>query len=158
MAGELERYRAAREAFSKYADMNSPELPDDELSAIQVRLARWRIANFGTNSTNQNMLGATEEMGEQFEEMILLLAQGAAMGRLAKAILKHEQQIRGYEDKEFARAKMADAIMDNMVFLMQMCTEQRIDFGTLFREVTGYVLNRDWVNNPQNGDVDGVDG
>lgn len=151
MAGEMTRYQQATKAFAQYAHLDSPHLPADELSAIQVKLARWRQINFGVNATNQNNLGISEELGEAVEEVILLLATSAAVGRMAATILKHEQGIRGLTDRAAARAKLADAVIDLLVFTTQLCTENRIDFGTLYRSVTGYVLERNWTANKVNG-------
>ena len=153
MSGEMKRYDRATAAFSQYAAMDGPELPKDEMSAIQVKLARWRVENFGLNSTNQNSLGTLEEFGEAAEEMVLLLAAGAAAGRMASVILKHEQGIRGLKGREVARAKLADAIVDLLIFTTQLCTEWRLDFGTLYREVGRYIVERrDWHADPENGE------
>ena len=123
----------AREVFSKYAGMDAPDLPDDASSAIQVALVRWQQKNFGGASLFQMLAGVTEEVGE-----------------LAHAILKHDQKIRGFDDEGKFREAAGDAVADTVVYLTQLCTLLRLDFGTLVAETAGEVMKRDWKAKPEN--------
>jgi len=90
--------------FAEYASMDAPELPPHQLSALQVRLARWQTANFGTVESGDIVLGMTEEWGEYLES-----------------------------ETDAARA---DGLGDLLVYTTQLCTSQRLDFGTLLETFT----------------------
>lgn len=124
----------ARAAFGAYAALDTPHLPENPLSALQVRLARWQSRNFGVPENTEICLGIAEEAGE-----------------LCHAILKAKQKIRGYEDPEFLRAEAADAMADCTVYMMQLATALRMDFGTFFFAVAEEVLKRDWVKDSLKG-------
>ena len=123
----------ARAAFSAYAGMDAPELPDDPQSSLQVQLCRWQSRNFGVSSLLQQLAGVTEEVGE-----------------LAHAVLKHDQKIRGFEDETKFREAAGDAIADATVYLNQLSTLLRLDFGTLVHETAGEVMQRNWKDKPEN--------
>lgn len=123
--------------FHRYAGMGAPELPVDELgsfnvSALQVKLARWQNHNFGFQPAERQMLGVMEEVGE-----------------LSHAILKNQQGIRGMDDQAAFKDAAGDAIADTVVYLIQLCTSLRLDFGTLLRETARDVMERNWVDNPE---------
>lgn len=128
----------AREAFDGYAALDAPHLPllDGEvnLSALQVQLYRWQVRNFGVPSELAILAGATEELGE-----------------LAHALLKHHQGIRGMANREAMREAAGDAIADVVVYLIQLCTALRLDFGTLLEGTAIEVMERNWVTNPEDG-------
>jgi hypothetical protein len=98
-------YDLATARFNAYAGMDAPELPEDSLSAIQVRLHRWQVQNFGWQPSWTMVLGITEEVSE------LVDAPDAD--------------------------KLTDAVGDIMVFSTQLCTDSRLDFGTLLRNTEG---------------------
>lgn len=101
----IHRIRAiakAQKTFASYAAMGAPELPVNDLSALQVRLCRWQNHNFGPTPLWRNVLGMSEELGEYFAAVV-----DADV---------HEQ---------------LDAIGDMGVFLAQACTSLRVDLGTL---------------------------
>lgn len=127
---------AAKEAFDAYAGMDSPELPTDELSALQVRLVRWQTENFGGANKLEILAGVNEEAGE-----------------LSHVVLKQAQRIRGYGDPVKARVEAGDAIADCVVYLMQMATAFRLDFGTLLFGIANNVMGRDWQADRETGGV-----
>lgn len=126
----------AKEVFEKYAAMDTPNLPvgHNLLSVLQVRLYRWQVENQLTSSVELLALGATEEIGE-----------------LAHAIVKHRQKIRGMEDETKFREAAGDAIADTVVYLVQLCTALRLDFGTLFANTALKVMERNWVKDQKTG-------
>lgn len=50
--------------FGEYAAMDAPDLPDNRLDAIQVRLCRWQVNKFGSQPFERMALGIIEELGE----------------------------------------------------------------------------------------------
>jgi NTP pyrophosphatase (non-canonical NTP hydrolase) len=113
--------------------MDAPVLPDDPQSCLQVQLTRWQAKNFGGANAFQMLAGVVEEVGE-----------------LAHALLKHDQKIRGYDDDVKYREAAGDAIADAVVYLQQLCTLLRLDFGTLVSGTAYEVMKRDWTTNPGN--------
>ena len=92
-----------------------------------------------------------EETGELNDALItavygMLITKG--MGKVAHAILKHQQGIRGYDDIEKVRAEVGDAIADIMVYAINLLTTMRLDMGVLFSRTACEVMKRDWVANP----------
>lgn len=134
-------YNEARDAFDAYAGLDTPELPANPLSALQVRLARWQVENFGVQATERPVRGVTEETGELTEAILHLMV---SVGKLNHVSLKHDQKIRGYDDVEKFRAHAADAIADIRVYLTQICTTLRIDDGVNFKLTAEKVLRRNW--------------
>lgn len=124
--------KRARAAFNTYAAMDAPKLPPDSQSSLQVQLVRWQQENFGGASLFQMLAGVSEEVGE-----------------LAHAILKHDQKIRGFDNEEKFREAAGDAVADTVVYLTQLCTLLRLDFGTLVTETAHEVMQRDWKAKPE---------
>ena len=122
----------ARAAFGEYAAMDAPKLPEDSQSSLQVQLCRWQVQNFGTSNLFQQLAGVTEEVGE-----------------LAHAVLKHDQKIRGFDNEEKFREAAGDAVADAVVYLNQLCTLLRLDFGTLVSETAQEVMQRNWKAKPE---------
>jgi NTP pyrophosphatase (non-canonical NTP hydrolase) len=60
---------AAREAFDMYAGLDAPDLPNAPLSALQVRLFRWEVGQFGYQPSHRYVLGIVEEIGELLESI-----------------------------------------------------------------------------------------
>lgn len=96
------QFQAACEEFAKYADMDGPHVPADPMSALQIRLARWEIRNFGWQSVERMALGVAEETGE-----------------LCEALLSPN------------REDVLDAIADIFVYSNQIATHMRADYSTL---------------------------
>lgn len=126
----------AKEVFDSYCAMDGDELPENPYSALQVKLYRWQQRNFGLASNFQLLAGITEEVGE-----------------LAHAMLKNSQRIRGMADPQVFREAAGDAIADQMVYQIQLCTSLRLDWWTLLSETAANVMSRDWIRNPETGGV-----
>lgn len=133
----------AREVFGTYAGIDAPAKPSDALSGydnphwlsdLQVELARWQSRNFGGATTEQAALGVCEEAGE-----------------IAHAVLKASQRIRGMGDPEAVREAVGDGIADCAVYLVQLATLYRLDFGALLEGVAHDVMKRDWTANAADG-------
>ena len=142
--------KKSREVFESYAGMDSPDVPDDEGSSLQVRLHRWQSRNFQSQVSGEiiNTLGISEEVGECQDAVSGLVS---ASGRISHATLKHHQKIRGYDDREKYRAEIADAIADISVYAMQLATCLRLDFWTLVAETAADVMQRDWTKDKVTG-------
>jgi hypothetical protein len=93
----------ASDAFGKYAAMDAPELPPDELSALQVRLWRWQVEQFGSPDDRDLVLGIVEECGEL--------------------------------EEADSPAAFEDAVADILIYTTQLCTSNRLDFGTMMVEL-----------------------
>lgn len=89
---------------------------------------QWARKNFGPSVGYRNLLGAMEELGE-----------------LAHAHLKSEQGIRNNENHE---ENKKDAVADVIIYLCDYCNSQGFDLEDILRETWNKVLQRDWVNNP----------
>jgi NTP pyrophosphatase (non-canonical NTP hydrolase) len=126
--------QAAKDKFDEYAAMDAPDLPVGSWSALQVQLARWQTKNFGHVPLEQKTLGVCEEAGE-----------------LAHAVLKGIQGIRGLDARDQFLTEAGDAIADCTVYLMQVCTSLRLDFGTLLFGIATHVMERDWKADPNGG-------
>lgn len=134
-AVELNPIEKATQVFNTYAAMGGPDVPAEPWSALQVRLVRWVHQNFGGCNIVHQTLGVCEEAGE-----------------LAHAVLKHEQGIRGLTSQDAYRAEAGDAVADAVIYLMQVCTALRLDFGTLVTATAENVMRRDWKRNPKDAD------
>lgn len=86
-------------------------------------------------------MGIIEEGGEGLEALMLLLPLQIMHGRLAHFVLKHQQGIR--YTKEEIIAKLKDAIADETIFLVNLCTQYGCDWGELVTEAWDEVKNRD---------------
>ena len=117
----------ARLEFATYAAMDAGDLPGSTMSATQVLLARWQSRQFGPANAQLLALGVAEETGE-----------------LAHAILKAAQGIRGQDDREHHVECVADAIADVAIYLTQLATLYRLDFGELYVATAMRVIQRDW--------------
>lgn len=151
----------SREAFNQYAAMDAPELPENPVSALQVRLYRWQQRNFGIAGAEQLALGINEEVGElaeaiesalePLESVILFLRIKRAAGKICHAVLKNSQKIRGMADPEKFREVAGDAIADVAVFEIQLCTVLRLDYWTLLTHTANKVMERDFTKKPADG-------
>lgn len=95
---------AASAEFETYAALDAPCLPNGELSALQVRLWRWQVEQFGAPDDRDLVLGIIEECGE-----------------LAEAEIQLEQE---------------DAVGDILIYATQLCTNLRLDAGTIMADVS----------------------
>ena len=138
-------YEESRQAFDRYAGMSGNELPANEVSALQVLLHRWEAREFqGGGNVEDSTLGVNEETGELSEAFIYLAAMQCGAGRMAHAVLKRKQGIRGFEDPEVYRQAAADAIADVAIFAMQCATKSRLDFWAIVQDTAVQVMERKW--------------
>jgi hypothetical protein len=57
----------ARDRFENWAGMDAPDLPEDAIDAMQVRLARWQVRKFDRCDHLEQTLGVIEELGESYD-------------------------------------------------------------------------------------------
>lgn len=107
-----------------------------ELAKLQNAIDLWNESNFPRKQAHQPLLGVGEEMGELV----------SAYGRLCHAHLKMEQNIRAATqyDKE-------DAIGDMVIYLIDYCNQNNIDFANAITKTWDQVKQRDWKKFPKNG-------
>lgn len=144
-------YDKARAAFNAYCGMDAPQLPEDEMSQLQVIAARWANTRIKNGTRQMDALGAGEELGELAVALLGLLA---ATGKMQHIAMKSYQKIRGYDDEHKCRREIADALADHAIFATQLATKFRLDYGTLYKETLKAELGddgRDWIKNPQTG-------
>lgn len=98
----------------------TPEQVKARLREIQNEHREWELANFGPQPTHRPLYGIFEEMGEFY-----------------RAILKHEQGIRGMESKEKLVAEVADSLADICIYTISLCSKLELDFVTAM-EAIGY--------------------
>ena len=99
-------FSSASSAFAAYATLDDPLLPADPMSALQVRLWRWQVEQFGVPDDRDLVLGIVEECGE----------------------LEEAGDV----------AEMQDAVGDVLIYTIQLCTSQRLDFWTIFGSALAY--------------------
>lgn len=97
MLDAIEATAHARTVFNEWAAMDAPELPPDDVDAMQVTLARWQSDRFaGAPTSDVHMaLGVIEELGEAFDE-------------------------------DASPEDSVDALGDVMVYSAQLCTANRL--------------------------------
>ena len=105
---------------------------------LQIEVSAWSEKNFPNNKPHHPLLGLQEEVGE-----------------LAHAHLKMEQGIRGTRERHLAAKD--DAVGDIVVYLADYCSRNFIDLQSVVESVWGQVKNRDWKQNPMNGEVKDVE-
>lgn len=131
---EKEIAQKAKEVFDSYCAMDSGELPDNQLSALQMKLSRWQTKNFKPPTAGELCLGVAEESGE-----------------LAHVVLKNIQGLRGFEDIEKVREVGGDSMADAIVYMFQLATHWRLDLGTLIELTSEMVMQRNWIKDPLTG-------
>lgn len=99
-------YEDSRRQFETYAAMDAPFLPDNDLSAMQVRLCRWQTENFGVPDALDLVAGIVEEYGETREA-----------------------------ENDYDWMGIVDGAADVMIYSTQLCTLMRMDFGVALRDV-----------------------
>jgi NTP pyrophosphatase (non-canonical NTP hydrolase) len=106
-----------------------------DLVSLQQELHEWRQRNFpDTSGPAHQVLGVAEETGE-----------------LAHAILKQSQGIRGsFEQHD---SEMKDAVGDVTIYLMGLCSAKGWDFEVILEDTARYVLKRDWLGDPVEGNT-----
>jgi uncharacterized secreted protein with C-terminal beta-propeller domain len=145
-------FERSRAVFNNYAGINEPFLPSSEMSAAQVLLSRWvnQKVKHTLPGSVENVLGATEELGELMEAGREIAIR---LGKLSHLELNLSQKRRyaNFTDEQI-RELEADSIADIFIFLMNLCTSRRLDAATLFLATIDEVTRkRDWVARPESG-------
>ncbi len=96
----------------------------DNFERIQTEHALWAAEHFPNTDPGDTLLGVGEEVGE-----------------LDRAYLKRKQAIHLDEDHT---AKIADAIGDIVIFLIQFCTLEGLNFAVCVNDAWDEVKQRDW--------------
>jgi NTP pyrophosphatase (non-canonical NTP hydrolase) len=104
-----------------------------DLEQLQVILKAWLEHNFPGATSDQQFKGIVEEVGE-----------------LARADLKHKQGIRGFTPEKALFMKK-DAIGDIVVFLINYCNTENINFQECLTIAIEEVFKRDWIKYPETG-------
>ena len=106
------------------------------LDELQDQQREWVKRNFPNRTNYHSLLGIVEEVGE-----------------LCHAHLKHEQGIRGFEDRHKFKAYVEDAIGDIIVFLADYCTANGIGLQKCLEYTWESVKERDWIRDPITGEA-----
>jgi len=106
------------------------------LRKIQDDLGRWQRKNFLDTGPEWLLLGAVEEMGE-----------------LTHLVLKRRQGIREAKTKSKEELKLLveDAVADIVIYLINFCNLEDIDFQGALQRTVEHILKRDWITDPENG-------
>lgn len=93
-----------------------------------------------------NLLDLQREVGDGHRP---LLGVSEEVGELCHAHLKAEQKIRGEELKHIE--DKIDAIGDIIIYLLDYCEQQHINFEQAVQYTWEKVKQRDWKKNPESG-------
>ena len=107
-----------------------------DLTKFQQEHREWVTKNFGIpcpERINQPILGAVEELG-----------------KLARAQLKYEQGIRGYDKHRYFK-EFADSIGDIVIYLTDACSCNGLSFEEVLERTWEQVRKRDWTRNRVTG-------
>lgn len=104
------------------------------LNIVQEEHKKWQVENFGYTSSEDYLIGATEELGE-----------------LCHAFLKRKQKIR---NNETHTENITDAVADIIIFLAGFCNNEGIDMEGELNRVWNKVKQRNWNKNKNNGQVE----
>jgi len=107
-----------------------------DTATLQSDLKKWLAYNFPNATSDQQLKGVVEELGE-----------------LCHADLKSEQGIRGYNNKEKTMHKMKDAIGDLVIFLINYCNVKEISFTECLNLAYFEIKKRDWIKNPDGNKI-----
>lgn len=99
---------------------------------LQDESAEWRTRNFPDHTSDDQLFGVIEEVGE-----------------LTHAHLKGRQKIRHDEEEIFNLKR--DAVADLVIFLCGYCSAEGIDIDFAISETWERVSQRDWQQFPING-------
>jgi len=101
----------------------------------QKELARWQAKHFGTHEDDplRFVVGMSEEVGE-----------------VAHHVLKGIQGIRGGQGG-INKHEVADGVADSFIYGMQLLSTLGINAEEVLERTINEVMQRDWINNPDNG-------
>lgn len=74
-----------------------------------------------------------------------------ALGRIAHAVLKTEQRIRGFDDPEKGRFEVANALLQLLHRLRTIARYMQSELPDVYLDTAEQVLKRDWVADPMTG-------
>lgn len=114
-----------------------------DLEEIQKQVSIWSVKNFGLNKSkrsDQDLMSIAPLMGVSEE-----------VGELMHVQLKSHQGIRGYDDVEKRRAETADAVGDIVIYLMDFCSREGLDFQTCILDAWLEVKSREWKTLDEKG-------
>ena len=100
------------------------------LKELQSKVVAWRQYNFPNANSDSQLKGVMEELGE-----------------LVHADLKESQGIR---QQDYYSAKV-DSVGDMIIFLLNYCEMNNIDFEVAVRTAWNEACTRDWITYPKNG-------
>lgn len=103
------------------------------LTETQKNLNSWLEHNFPETTSDQQLKGVMEELGE-----------------LCHADLKTAQGIRGYT-QEKAQDEIMDAVGDIVIYLINYCNTRNISFRDSVGMAYSTVMKRDWIKDPTGG-------
>lgn len=101
------------------------------LDELQSELCDWLNYNFPRATSDQQLKGVMEELGE-----------------LCHADLKTEQKIRGYDDVR-GREEIKDAVGDLTIYLINYCNVNQMKFSECIDLAYQTIKKRDWIKNPK---------
>lgn len=107
-----------------------------DLHALQADTAAWRDKNFPEYTSEDQLMGVVEEVGE-----------------LTHHVLKRKQGIRGTLEEH--NEGIADSVGDIVIYLAGFCSASRISLDSCVEHAWRQVQQRDWVNNPTTGQKEG---
>ena len=110
-----------------------------ELNELQKQLGRWY---------ERELKGKDETMLQTVTLQALGMTEEA--GELAHAILKAQQEIRGYSDPGRVYTEVVDAVCDSMVFGMVLLWSMECSIENSLSNVIEKVLSRTWREDPEN--------
>ena len=105
---------------------------------IQKEQREWSADNFPGRGENL-------KLGSSWMPLLGIIEE---VGELAHSHLKHEQGIRGSDEKHTNAAK--DAVGDIVVFLLDYCSSRGWDFEDTVATVWAEVKERNWKKDPKN--------
>ena len=103
-----------------------------DFRSLQDEVTAWRKHNFPKADSASQFKGVVEELGE-----------------LAHADLKHGQKIRSGEGDYYL--KKMDAVGDMIIFLLNYCDLEGLDFEGSVKFAWSEASKRDWIKFPKNG-------
>lgn len=106
--------------------------PQEALRLLSAAISTWSHYNFPKQDCADPLIGMYEEAGE-----------------LSHAFLKNKQGIRGSTEQHYL--DMADAVGDIVVYLIDFCNRNDLDFANCIFDAWHQVSKRDWQKYPKDG-------
>lgn len=119
-----------------------------DLQKVQKLIGEWAQRNFGSNYSTSR--------GIHLNSLAPLMGIGEEYGELLHAVLKEAQGIRGYQSRELYEEDRDDAVADLVIFLLDFCHREGVDFDSVLEKTTNKVLQRDWASTREVPQAPGV--